>query len=309
MKPIEKFDNVITENLAIELENLLQKDYPNCKFQRCIEIKNNDTKIEGIYLTGQGAGVSPNIYLTDMAKRIENFSIGEKEAVLKLYTDYKISNHLKPDISDVMQQLNPDNIYLEVINKDWNKEKISSGPYQDIEGTDLVFVARLRLDDNASIYVTNNLCSQLGLTGSEVMNIGRENSLNKENWTVTDMKDIIFQEMGIDNLPEEIKEEMMLQMESSEPMIVITNEKRNSIAGLFLDSDIGKEISERLGLEECESFYILPSSIYECIAIPAKVPYDDAVEMVRSININEVSEQERLSDNVFICNSVASILK
>ena len=304
MKPVERFDDYVVEHLASQLIAKLENDFPDMQGQRCIQVKENGKEYEGINLLGEGSGVSPTIYLTDAAMQIRQEGVSVPDAVEKLHSVFMEKYYLRPSVEAVLAKLRPDNLYVSVLNKLWNAEKISTGPYQDIAGTDLVFVAKLRIADNASIYVTDAVCSQLGLTGTEVMSIARTNSLEQENWVVKDMKEVIFGNIDLTELPEEVREEIILQQEDCMPMVVISNEQMTSAAGIFLDRSTRKHVSERLGLEECESFYILPSSLYECIAIPSEgMLYEEALEMVQQVNLNEVQTTEQLSDNVYICDA------
>lgn len=67
-------------------------------------------------------------------------------------------------------------------------------------------------------------------------------------------------------------------------------------AGIIASEKILKYIYSRLG-----EFYVLPSSIHEIIVIPSKVlNKEDALNMVKSVNAECVSDKDKLIDNCYI---------
>lgn len=78
-------------------------------------------------------------------------------------------------------------------------------------------------------------------------------------------------------------------------MYVISNVDNRYGAAGTLDAGIQRKLSEIFP----DGYYILPSSVHECIAVSSEMAPDELVSMVRTINRSEVAEQERLSDHVF----------
>ena len=88
------------------------------------------------------------------------------------------------------------------------------------------------------------------------------------------------------------------------PMWVLSNIIRLYGASAMLYEDELNRISNRIGSPD---FYILPSSIHELIIIPndgnLKLDVSDLKSMVRTINKEEVSVREQLSDNIYYYNN------
>ena len=81
------------------------------------------------------------------------------------------------------------------------------------------------------------------------------------------------------------------------PMYVMTNEKRCLGACGILYDHILQEAARLLE----GSFYVLPSSVHECILVPEKAAPEAAelLSMVREINLTQVPLEEVLSDQVY----------
>lgn len=81
---------------------------------------------------------------------------------------------------------------------------------------------------------------------------------------------------------------------------VITNDLNIYGAAGFLIPEVQKKVSEAIG---CDSFYILPSSVHECIVVPETKIMDQSVDelcdMVRCVNSSVVESHDFLSDNVY----------
>lgn len=81
------------------------------------------------------------------------------------------------------------------------------------------------------------------------------------------------------------------------PMYVLTNQRKFYGAAAILYPHVLEAVSEKLG----DAFYVLPSSIHECILVPESGSYkgEDLERIVREINATQVPEEEILSDRVY----------
>ena len=80
-------------------------------------------------------------------------------------------------------------------------------------------------------------------------------------------------------------------------MYILTNKERRYGAGTIFYPGIMEQAQKLLG----DNFYILPSSIHECILIPEEGNYDQdrLSEMVAEINEQHVDAREVLSDQAY----------
>ena len=81
-------------------------------------------------------------------------------------------------------------------------------------------------------------------------------------------------------------------------MYVLTNEQRLYGAANILYPEYLEDIAQRVDSD----IYIIPSSVHEVITIPAYMveSVDYLQAMVMEVNRNEVSEEDYLSDGVYL---------
>lgn len=102
-------------------------------------------------------------------------------------------------------------------------------------------------------------------------------------------------DMGMDRETAEAMFESMMPGEEAK-MFVISNEQGINGAAAVLDENLMAKVTEELG----EDFYVLPSSIHECIVIPAEnMDVNELKAMVQEVNDTQVMPQEKLSDQVY----------
>ena len=113
---------------------------------------------------------------------------------------------------------------------------------------------------------------------------------------------------------EEILGQMMPEFQPPLPagvpaarMYVLTNQKQIFGAAELLDNEALKQVSDELGGD----FIVLPSSLHECIILPAgeAVSYQELADIVAGVNINAVSIEERLSDHVYLYEHKEGLLR
>lgn len=90
-------------------------------------------------------------------------------------------------------------------------------------------------------------------------------------------------------------------------MYVLTNKENVFGATELLDSGTLKEIGGRLGGD----YVVFPSSVHECIIVPADgaASYQELSDMVGDINRDAVIMEERLSDHVYLYEREEGVLR
>lgn len=81
-------------------------------------------------------------------------------------------------------------------------------------------------------------------------------------------------------------------------LLVLTNKTRMYGAAAMLFNGVLEDISKRFD----DDIVVLPSSIHEVLIVPITsiVAYDVLLNMVREVNLTEVSVEERLTDSIYI---------
>jgi len=184
-------------------------------------------------------------------------------------------------------------ITLTLINAERNEKLLQNVPHFTIG--DLAAIPRWYISEEASFVVTNDIASNLMLTGEEVLQIGQQN-INDTQFDVVSMSDMLKGLLTGNDMDRAVMDDLFPDTDE-QAMIVMTTNNRLHGARAILSKDALRTVQEKLNGKE---FYILPSSIHEVICIPVDSGISSTYlrEMVREINAAEVSAQEFLSDEI-----------
>lgn len=82
------------------------------------------------------------------------------------------------------------------------------------------------------------------------------------------------------------------------PMYIATNNECLFGANIMLYNDVLEEFADKIGMD----FYIIPSSVHECIFMPINNNMDvsDIVKMIFEVNTTAVADEEVLSYSVYM---------
>lgn len=176
-------------------------------------------------------------------------------------------------------------IHERLLSSEWHAQQLNHmvkvGVSADIWRTWYVDLGDL-LGSHSITAVTYALMQEWGVTMDDIESASRENDTGK--YTIRNLGAIISDMIGAP-APDE----------DGIAMYVISNVDNRYGAAGTLDAGIQRKLSEIFP----DGYYILPSSVHECIAVSSEMAPDELVSMVRTINRSEVAEQERLSDHVF----------
>ena len=148
----------------------------------------------------------------------------------------------------------------------------------------------------ATILINKNHLEMWGITGEELDRQAWENTVSDLKASLRPMGEILrecFLNADVDVAKTEDEAEYRIF-----PMYVLTNQKKTFGAICIRYPGMLKELSEKFGGD----FYILPSSVHECILVPADetVSRDMLKEMVTDINQTQVEPQEILANQAYL---------
>lgn len=148
-------------------------------------------------------------------------------------------------------------------------------------------IASFTINDNNLRYVKEN--GPMDITENELYSYAIRNC--RDDYSIRNMKDVISELLFGTN-------EQVLDIPGSDnEMLVVSNHKNFNGAAAMLDRTVLEKLSSMFGGD----FVILPSSIHEFIALSAEnLDKDELKIMVCEVNENEVREEDRLSDSVYI---------
>ena len=116
----------------------------------------------------------------------------------------------------------------------------------------------------------------------------------EEDYVIENMEKVICRIVGITE--DELEESMCSSFTSSIPMYVITNKQNVNGASVILNKTMLGELKEIIKGD----YYILPSSVHECIVVPIdEADAESLREMVTEINDGQVKPEDRLTYNVY----------
>lgn len=238
------------------------------------------------------ATVSPTIYPRDyeqdIASGVTLSEIGEK---IRQQVDWAYEN--SPKLSVFTSEEASKHIRMVLINKDENLEIISNSPHYDIADTGITAIPRWFLDtkpgdETASFIVNNEVAKSLHMTSQEIIDLAYMNT-QAEAFKVRSMEEVMAEIMG-PGFAE------IMPFGDTPEMIVISNDRGLYGAAGILNEGAMERVAEKLGTDE---FFIIPSSLHECIAIRCEGNNPEEVKaMIMDVNATQVAKQDFLSNEL-----------
>ena len=253
--------------------------------------KNNGIVLYGLTVLEDEINISATIYLEPYYEVYEDTGM---EYILdrleRVYEENKPEQSF--DISKILDYESiKENLRAKLINYELNRDFLKEIPHRRF--LDLAIVAYISLEmeeeieGNATITVKNNLQQTWKVDTEELIDTALEN---------------IRGDVVAANMSEYVDMSLFGDTENLFDIYVITNRLKLHGAVAMLQKDRLKQFSEEL---KKETLTILPSSIHECLIINAEdedKDTDELKEMVKEVNETVVSDQDILSNNVYIYN-------
>ena len=290
---VKEFISIIKE----ELPDFLPDDvYKDLVIDDVEVAKMNDQKLHGLTFKPKGSDAAPTLYIDDLYERHEN---GEDIGFLLVDLANRYAEARKaptpPDI-DLSWDKVKDSLSVRLLEKKRNIDFLSNMPYVDV-GNGLAMTVDINMPGDMHgewrIAVNHGVMQQLGVDRNELFLKAMESAVSYDPATLTDMSQALFS-------PD--KENLLDRTEPLEPMevggmYVLTTESGNLGASALFYPDVKEKAAEMLG----SGYYVLPSSIHECILVPetAGINEKELCDMVKQANRTVVEPKDVLSDNVY----------
>ena len=281
------------------MKERLREEYPGCEVKTAPVSKNNGLCLTGITVLPPGRKVAPNIY---MDVPYTEYLAGRPledifSAITRLYEENAMEEDpALPDMTDFGAI--KDLICFRIINRERNRERLKDIPHRDFLDLSITYFVPAMLDGgkSGSITVTDQVFNQWQTDEDTVYRHAAENTRRLYPAGLQPLEDVIREVMG-DEAPKELFTETGHPL--CPPLYVLRCHKGEmSSAAALLYPGILREFAGKHG-----DFYILPSSIYEVLLLPAKPePADPAYlcGMVRAVNEEQVETDEILSDSAYL---------
>ena len=253
--------------------------------------KNNGIVLYGLTVLEDEINISATIYLEPYYEVYEDTGM---EYILdrleRVYEENKPEQSF--DISKILDYESiKENLREKLINYELNRDFLKEIPHRRF--LDLAIVAYISLEmeeeieGNATITVKNNLQQTWKVDTEELIDTALEN---------------IKGDVVVANMSEYVDMSLFGDIENLFDIYVLTNRLKLHGAVAMLQKDRLKQFAEE---QEKETLTILPSSIHECIIIDVEDELKNTKElreMVKEVNETVVSDQDILSNNVYIYN-------
>lgn len=270
-----------------------------------VAFKNNGSKYNGIniFFKGPGSRTAPIIDLGGLYESFENGILNIEDCIWDIYNSRTAIGSSK-DVEQFAENISEweyvkDDIYPILLSTEENRElleKLVSMPMLDLS---VVYIIRKGIPgkDIMSIKITQRLMERYGITPEQIHRQAMIN-MKKDGYEFLDMKSLVMEMAGMKGTNEK-------QDDFKHEMYILTNAARAYGAAGILNKELLQEFAGG------RNFIILPSSVHESLFVPVDGETDQSVfdEMVRQVNRNDVSVEERLADHSYYFDAQAGEIR
>lgn len=252
--------------------------------------KNNGVVLDAVVLQGEKEQVLPTIYLEELYEIYEEGATLEQIAGRILCEEEKWKEEVEFSLEEFEDYTRArTSIFYKLVNYQMNERMLKRVPHIRYLDLAVVFYYRVEQGDfpGGSVLIHNNNLVTWGITKSQLMKDAAFNTSRK----------LPYSFVGMESLIAELSGEKLMDFPTEELMYVLTNEEKYYGAAVLLYPHVLSHIGTLLK----RNFFVLPSSVHECILVPDLGHYTrfELMKMVREVNQNQVEEEEILSYQVY----------
>ena len=297
-----RIKEISKEIIKDAIKREMGKRYPEGKVMETTVIKNNTSKL-GISIKLPNIKITPVVYVDDMYDYYNNVNdlddtlnkaISLIESSINSIENTKLDDTVSNLIGDIKG-----NVFPRLVNTKTNEVMLKNTPHRDFLDMSIVYYIEQYNDELGAIEgirITNELMKSEKLSEEELYHNSMKNMLEQEKSRLIPMIKVIMSiQFGIPLRETEISESDF----SDGDFIMLSNERGINGSRRLLDTKALIKASE---IAESD-LYILPSSTQEVLIVSVNeinASPSELKNMVREVNISEVSKEERLTDNVYI---------
>ena len=286
------------DTVASSIKNYLDDSYQDAAISIAPVLKNNNLRLDGLLirrLLADGItteSVVPNIYLNSYYEQLKDGR--DLEDILSEIARIRQSHEgpLDLDIAAITdwEQIKH-KVLAKLVNSVQNAEYLEGKPHKDIADLSAIYYIDLGTDicGNMTTVITDALLSQYGVSVDELHQTAVQNMGSKARFC--SMSEVLSELMG-ENAPTD-------ELFPHDNMIfVLSNDTRINGFSVFLCPEVMDYVAEKVGTD----YYIIGSSTCEGLIIPRNpgIELDSLLSMVKEVNATQVSQEERVSDHVYL---------
>ncbi len=274
--------------------------------------KNNGVTLDGLTIQGPDCRIAPTIYLNPY---YEKFQHGAKiqdivKEILKLYRTTPSPSCLRPDVLDDFSKLRS-SIMFRLIHTASNQVLLKDLPHLSYLDLSIVFFVSLERSDagQMSALIHNQHIRRWQVTVQDLWQAASRNMPREYPAQIISMSELLQTVVLKDFCAlyhSEVLDELAVS-EDTDQLYILTNQSGLYGSGCMLYQNVLKDFADHIQSD----LILLPSSIHEVLLTP-KLPessYEELSAMVTSINRQEVSPEEQLSNQVYLYSRKENCLK
>ena len=281
----ELFKNIVKDNVSRKMGNEYKVTLNTVR-------KNNGIVLTGLTIMKEGSNISPTIYLDEY---YELYKVGRYTIytavndILKIYKENEIKNPIDVKFFLDFETVRP-RIVHKLINTERNQELLKDIPHVNFLDLSIIFQVMMPENDNitglATITIQNEHCKVWEIGIDELIFAARQNTPRLLPNTARSMQSVLTELLERNTLTE-----------NDIDILVLSNEKNINGGSVMLDKNFLRDCSDNMN----GSYYIIPSSIHELLALPdtGAMHADELKEMVKEVNDTALEPGDILSYSVY----------
>lgn len=261
--------------------------------------KNNGVLLDAISIMRTGVYAAPSIYLQDLYDHYEHGKniLELANRVIELSEERQMKGILPKDFFMDYHKIK-DRICYRVINYEKNQQLLKTVPHRKVLDLAMVYyyLVEPEMLENASVLIRNVDLHRWGVDADEIKARAEVNTPKVEPWQLLSMDELINEVLDDENI--RVKSDYFKN--DPAPMFILTNKNRYFGAACMFYPQVLEQIADQIK----NHFYILPSSIHECIITPVSggLSQKTLSDMVKEINSTQLEEVDVLSDYAYFYN-------
>lgn len=283
----------------------LQNTFPEHDIEIRSVRKMNGVKLDGLCIRKKESNIAPTIYMQSYYNLMTH---GDSiDSVIQRIIDV-YENNQGDEIPENMSSIFTDFddisrlVYYVVINKEKNEELLDDCPHRDFLDLAIVYKVHIGFDNGTgvgSVLINNQMMKLWSITEEDLFNTASTNTSSLFEPLVQSMGEVLIEMMRIKGTEEQEVLDAIYNMELDKHLLVVTNKSKYTGANvIFLNREVQEQIAEKMN----GNYLIIPSSIHETIITDAD-DVENVKDMVVQVNASEVSEEDFLSNSVYVYDS------
>lgn len=258
--------------------------------------RNNGNELTALVIKEAGSEISPSIYLDNLYATYQSGNMEIDDVLKKISDDYRSARSSSITSTRDFSKIGVESLFVKLVNYDRNKDMLKDIPHERYMDMAVTYRVMVKRDENglASFTLNNDFMDKYGIDPDILHEAAINNTDKIFGSKILNMSEVVADMMG---LTMEEMEQQGLNLSSEIYILTNDNQINGASAILYSKEKIGA-LASNLG----KNFICIPSSIHEFLLVPAEhgMSVEEIQMMVKEVNENVVSQEDFLSDNIYL---------